>query len=77
MRCQRGSFRLDKSVVVGEPFDETTMYDVRCTEIEEGMQAVIAAVLSKGWIRTPPREARGHDRLICKTRVLVQVLAKR
>jgi hypothetical protein len=73
MRCQRGGFRLDESVTVGAPFDDETMLDVRSTDVQEGMRAHVVAVLSKGWIRTPPKQAAGVERRICRTRVVVMV----
>jgi len=73
MRCQRGSFMLDTSVTLGAPYDEKTMKDVRFTDVEDGMQASVVAVLSRGWIRNPPKEVGGVARHICKTRVVVKV----
>ncbi|KAI5856587.1 hypothetical protein BZA05DRAFT_204567 [Tricharina praecox] len=75
MKCQRGSFRLDDSVGVGDLFDEETMQDVRSTEMEEGTQAIVAAVLSKGWIRIPPKEVDLVEQNICKTRVVISILS--
>lgn len=76
MRCQRGSFRLDESVTFGALYKEETMQDIRITKVGEGMQAVVVAVLSKGWIRTPPKEVGGVERYICKTRVVVHIVPK-
>jgi hypothetical protein len=72
MKCQRGSFRLDESVAVGASYNEETMQDARGNEMEEGTQAVVVAVLSRGWIRIPPMEVDGMEQYICKTRVLVE-----
>jgi len=77
MKCQRGSFRLDESVAVKAPYNEELMQDVRCVEVEEGMQLVVNAVLSRGWIRVPPKEVGGGERYICKTRVLVGAVPKK
>jgi len=64
---------LDTSVTLGAPYDEKTMKDVRFTDVEDGMQASVVAVLSRGWIRNPPKEVGGVARHICKTRVVVKV----
>jgi len=77
MRCQRGGFRLDESVAVGALFDGETMQDVRSTDVKEGMQARVVAVLSKGWVRTPPKQAAGAERRICKTRVVVITVSEK
>jgi len=74
MKCQRGKFELDTSVVVGALYDGDTMDDVEFTHVEEGMQALVVAVLSRGWIRTPPREVGATKRHINKSRVLVKVV---
>lgn len=73
MRCQRGEFRLDESVKLGDPYDETTMENAGPTEVEDGMQAFVVAVLSKGWIRVPPKEISTEEFHICKARVLVEL----
>lgn len=72
MRCQRGEFCPDESVMLGALYDEKTMEDVRITEIEDGVQLFVIAVLSKGWIRIPPKEVSDVERHICKARVLVK-----
>jgi len=76
MKCQRGSFAMDVGVVVGAKYDEATMEDVQVTEVEGGMQAVVVAVLSRGWRRIPPAEVGGAIRFIAKSRVVVKVVPK-
>ena len=76
MACQRGSFRLDESVAPGVSYDEETMQDIRFSGKEEGKEAVVVAVLSRGWIRTTPKEFGDVERLICKNRVVVKLVPK-
>jgi len=76
MKCQRGSFAMDMDVGVGAEYDEKTMEDVQITDVEEGMRAIVVAVLSRGWLRTPPPEVGGATRFIAKTRVVVKVVPK-
>ena len=61
-------------MTLGAPYNEETMNDVRFTDIEDGMQVSVVAVLSRGLIRTPPKEVGGVQRHICKTRVVVEAV---
>jgi len=76
MRCQRGRFRLDERVTLGALYSEENMEETRGIQVGSGTQAIVSAVLSRGWIRTPPKEVGGAERYICKTRVVVDILPK-
>jgi len=67
---------MDTGVVVGAVYDEVTMEDVKITDVEEGMQAVVVAVLSRGWLRIPPAEVGRAKRFIAKSRVMVKVVPR-
>jgi len=52
------------------------MDDVRLNEMEGGMEGRVTAVFSRGWISIPLHETGGVERLICKTRVLIEAPSK-
>ncbi|KAA8895127.1 hypothetical protein FN846DRAFT_894443 [Sphaerosporella brunnea] len=76
LKCQKAVYEMDRTIRLGDLYDETTMEDVKFSSTldEAGRPARVIAILSRGWVKVHsdgPEKIQEH---VCKTRVLVGIV---
>jgi hypothetical protein len=69
LKCQRGVYEVDKSVQIGDRYDDEMMVDVKYTDFEN---PIVSCVISRGLVKRPYKCATQVLEVICKARVLVE-----
>lgn len=73
LRCQRGAYKIDQCVALGDPFVETLMNDPKVTDIEVGESAVVSCIISNRIVKLLYVGSDKVEAQISKARVLVSV----
>ena len=71
LKCQRFAYGIDHNIVVGEPYDESRMDNIKFDE-DAYETPVISCILSKGLVRRPFAGSDEAYSRVYKARVLVE-----
>jgi len=77
LRCQRAVYEIDRSVTIGEEYDESRMDGVQVAELEnidpKKEKAVVTCILSNGIVKKKYENSAEIEARIYRARVLVAV----